>query len=201
MAQEGVSGFNVDEFLANAGPGRKIVQLNRTQVFFSQGDAADCVFFLRKGRVKISVTSSAGREATIRLVSANDFFGERAMAAEPRLRVTTATAMTGCTALRIARPEFLRVMQEERSFSYLFSSFLLACGMRTQADLVDQLFNRAEKRLARVLLLLAEYSQPGEEETLISPVSQEARTSMIGSTTLHNHQVDERPNPQFSTSH
>ena len=104
------------------------------------------------------------------------------MAAEPRLRVTTATAMTACTALRIARPEFLRVMQEERSFSYLFSSFLLACSMRTQADLVDQLFNRAEKRLARVLLHLAEYSRPGEEETLISPISQEALANMIGST-------------------
>ena len=104
------------------------------------------------------------------------------MAAEPGLRVTTATAMTACTALKIARPEFLRVMQEERSFSYLFSSFLLACSMRTQADLVDQLFNRAEKRLARVLLLLAEYSQPGEEETLISPISQEALANMIGST-------------------
>ena len=182
MAQEGVPGFSVDEFLANAGPGRKIIQLNRTHVFFSQGDPADCVFFLQKGRVKISVTSAAGKEATIRLVSANDFFGERAMAAEPRLRVTTATAMTACTALRIARPEFLRVMQEERSFSYLFSSFLLACSMRTQADLVDQLFNRAEKRLARVLLLLAEYNQPGEEETLIPPISQEALANMIGST-------------------
>ena len=182
MTQEVVSGFNVDEFLANAGHGRKIVQLKRMQVFFSQGDPADCVFFLQKGRVKISVASAAGKEATIRLVSANDFFGERAMAAELRLRVTTATAMTACTALRIARPEFLRVMQEERSFSYLFSSFLLACSMRTQADLVDQLFNRAEKRLARVLLLLAEYSQPGEEETLISPISQEALANMIGST-------------------
>ena len=86
------------------------------------------------------------------------------MAADPGLRLTTATAMTACTALRISRPEFLRVMREEQSFSYLFSSFLLACSLRTQADLVDQLFNPAEKRLARVLLLLAEYSQPGEEE-------------------------------------
>jgi CRP-like cAMP-binding protein len=182
MAQEAESGFDVHEFLANAGPGRKIVQLKRTQVFFSQGDPADCVFFLQKGRVKISVVSAAGKEATIRLVSANDFFGEKAMAADPGLRLTRATATTACIALRIARPEFLRVMQEEQSFSYLFSSFLLACSMRTQADLVDRLFNRAEKRLARVLLLLAEYSQPGEEETLISPISQEALANMIGST-------------------
>ncbi len=104
------------------------------------------------------------------------------MAADPGLRLTTATAMTACTALRIARPEFLRLMQEEQSFSYLFSSFLLACSLRTQADLVDQLFNRAEKRLARVLLLLAEYSQPGEEDTLIQPISQEALANMIRST-------------------
>jgi CRP/FNR family cyclic AMP-dependent transcriptional regulator len=104
------------------------------------------------------------------------------MAAEPGLRVTTATAMTACTALKIARPEFLRVMREEPSFSNLFSSFLLACNLKTQADLVDQLFNRAERRLARVLLLLAEYSQPSAEETLILPISQEALANMIGST-------------------
>jgi CRP-like cAMP-binding protein len=145
MAQDSESGFDVDEFLANAGPGRKIVQLKRAQVFFSQGDPADCVFFLQKGRVKISVASASGKEATIRLVSANDFFGEKAMEANPGLRVTTATATTACTALRIARPEFLRVMQKEHAFSYLFSSFLLACSMRTQADLVDQLFNASRK--------------------------------------------------------
>ena len=104
------------------------------------------------------------------------------MAAEPGLRVTTATAVTACTALRIERPEFLRVMREEQAFSNLFSSFLLDCNLRTQADLVDQLFNRAEKRLARVLLLLAEYRQSGEDDALIQPISQEALASMIGST-------------------
>jgi CRP-like cAMP-binding protein len=104
------------------------------------------------------------------------------MAAEPGLRVTTATAMAACTALRIARPEFLWVMQEEPSFSNLFSSFLLDCNLRTQADLVDQLFNRAEKRLARVLLLLAEHSQTEDDETLIPQISQEALASMIRST-------------------
>jgi CRP/FNR family transcriptional regulator, cyclic AMP receptor protein len=182
MATESKSGFDVDAFLANAGPGRKIVQLRATQAFFSQGDPADCVFYLQKGRVKISVASADGKEATIRLVLAGDFFGEKAMAAEPGLRVTTATAMTACTALKITRPEFLQIMREEQSFSNLFSSFLLACSLKAQADLVDQLFNRAEKRLARLLLLLAEYSQPEEEETLIPPISQEALASMIGST-------------------
>lgn len=182
MAGDRATRFDVDEFLANAGPGRRIVQLKRAEAFFSQGDPADCVFYLQKGRVKISIASGAGKEATIRLVSGGDFFGEKAMAADPGQRLTTATAMTACTALRISRPEFLRVMREEQSFSYLFSSFLLACSLRTQADLVDQLFNPAEKRLARVLLLLAEYSQPGEEDTLIQPISQEALANMIGST-------------------
>ncbi len=182
MPTESRTGFDVNAYLANAGPGRKIVQLSATQAFFSQGDPANCVFYLHKGRAKVSVASATGKEATIRLVSAGDFFGEKAMAADPGLRVTTATAMTASTALRIARPEFLRVMQDEPSFSNLFSSFLLACSLKVQADLVDQLFNRAEKRLARLLLLLAEYGPPEQEETLIPPISQEALAQMIGST-------------------
>jgi CRP-like cAMP-binding protein len=182
MAIDNRPGFDVGAYLANAGPGRKIVQLNKKQAFFCQGDPADCVFYLQKGRVKITVLSASGKEATIRLVSAGDFFGEKAMATEPGLRVTMATAMTACTALRIARPEFIRVMQEEQSFSNLFSSFLLACNLRTQADLVDQIFNRAEKRLARLLLLMAEYGPPEEEKTLIPPISQEVLANMIGST-------------------
>jgi CRP-like cAMP-binding protein len=182
MANVSKPGFDVDAYLRNAGPGRRIVQLNSSQAFFSQGDPADSVFYLHKGRAKISVLSSTGKEATIRMVAANDFFGEKAMAAKPGQRVTMASAVTACTALRIARPEFLRVMHEEQDFANLFSSFLLDCNLRTQADLVDQLFNRAEKRLARVLLLLAEYSQPGEDDTLIQPISQEALASMIGST-------------------
>jgi len=182
MAMEKQTEFDVDAFLATAGTGRNIVQLDEAQVFFSQGDPANCIFYLQSGRVKISVASASGKEATIRLVSASGFFGEKAMAAEPGLRVTTATALTSCTALRIARPKFLRIMQEEQSFSNLFSKFLLACSLRSQADLVDQLFNRAEKRLARLLLLLAEYGPPEEEETLIPQISQEALANMIGST-------------------
>ena len=182
MANVSKPGFDLNAYQRSAGPGRRIVQLNSSQVFFSQGDSADCVFYLHKGRAKISVLSSSGKEATIRLVGAGNFFGEKAMAANPGLRVTTATAVTACTALRIARPEFLRVMREEQDFSNLFSSFLLECNLRTQADLVDQLFNRAEKRLARVLLLLAEYRQPGEDDVLIQPISQQALASMIGST-------------------
>lgn len=180
--QQESAGFDVEEYLRGAGPGRRIMQLNRGENFFSQGDPADCIFFLHKGRVKVSVVSPAGKEATIRLVGANDFFGEKSMEADPGVRVTAASAITECTALRIARDEFVRVMREEHDFSYRFSSFLLTCSMRVQADLVDQLFNRAEKRLARLLLMLAEASRPGEDDTLIPHITQEALASMIGST-------------------
>jgi len=176
------TGFDINDYLASSGPGRKIVQWKKGEVIFAQGDAADCVFYLQKGRIKISVISAEGREATIRLVAAGDFFGEKAMEPTPTHRVTRAAAMTECTALRIARAEFVRVMREEQAFSYKFSTFLLACSMKTQADLVDQLFNHAEKRLARLLLLLAESTRPGEDDTLIPQISQEALASMIGST-------------------
>lgn len=176
------TGFDIDSFLAHPSAARKLLSVNKGASFFAQGDPADCVFYLRKGRVKISVVSSSGKEATIRLVLGGDFFGEKAMAAEPGLRVTTATALTECIAIRITRPEFLRLMKENQEFSYQFSSFLLACTMKTQADLVDQLFNRAEKRLARLLLLLAEYGKTSGDESVISEISQEALASMIGST-------------------
>lgn len=182
MTKEVPAALDVQAYLRTAGPSRAILQRERDETFFIQGDPADSVFYLHKGRVKISVLSSAGREATIRLVSPGDFFGERAMAPSSIVRVTTATAITACTALSIARPEFLRIMREEQSFSYVFSHFLLACSMRTQADLVDQLFNRAEKRLARLLLTLAEHGHPGDEAPLLAPISQEALASMIGST-------------------
>jgi CRP-like cAMP-binding protein len=174
--------FDPDAYLAGSGPGRKTLCFKRGEVIFLQGDAADCVYFLHKGRIKVSVVSAAGKEATIRLVTAGDFFGEKAMEPAPAHRVTRAAAITDCTALQIGRTEFIRVMREEPAFSYRFSAFLLACSMRTQADLVDQLFNRAEKRLARLLLLLAENARPGEDETPIAPISQEALASMIGST-------------------
>jgi len=174
--------FDLEAYLASTGAGRRIVHWRKAGVIFAQGDRADCVFYLHKGRIKITVISAAGREATIRLVTAGDFFGEKAMEAEPSHRVTRAIALTECSALRISRPEFIRLMREEQAFSYKFSSFLLACSMRTQADLVDQLFNRAEKRLARLLLLLAENTRPGEDEILIPQISQEALASMIGST-------------------
>jgi CRP-like cAMP-binding protein len=168
--------------LANAGIGRTIVQLKRKQPLFSQGDLANSVFYLQMGPAKVTVVSATGKEATIMLLSKGEFVGEESMAAVPGLRLTTATAVTACTVLKITRVELIRVMHEEPSFSEVFLSFLLARGMKVQADLVDQLFNGSEKRLARVLLLMADYCQPGKEETLIPRISQETLAEMIGTT-------------------
>ena len=152
------------------------------RAFFSQGDPADCVYYLQSGRAKLTVISSAGKEATIALLSAGDFVGEESMAGMPGLRMATATAIAPCTAMKIEHGEMIRVMHEEHAFSDLFLKFLLARSMRTQADLVDQLFNSSEKRFARILLLMAEFGQPGEPETMIPKVSQETLAEMIGTT-------------------
>jgi CRP-like cAMP-binding protein len=174
--------FDPASFLASTGLGRRIVQVKPKQTFFSQGNPADCIFYLRKGRAKLTVVSANGKEATITLLGSGDFVGEESIAAVVGLRMATATAITACTALKIERQEMIRVMHEEHSFSDLFLSFLLARSMRTQADLVDQLFNSSEKRLARILLLMAEFGKPGEPETLIPQITQETLAEMIGTT-------------------
>ena len=174
--------FDPAVFLAQAGLGRRVVQVKPKQAFFSQGDPADCVFYLQSGRAKLTVISKEGKEATIALLAAGDFVGEESMAGTPGLRMATATAIAPCTALKIERAEMIRVMHEEHTFSDLFLKFLLERCMRAQADLVDQLFNSSEKRLARILLLMAEFGQPGEPETLIPKVSQETLAEMIGTT-------------------
>ena len=174
--------FDVATFLASAGLGRKIVQLAPKQTFFSQGNHADSVFYLQKGRSKLTVVSRTGKEATITLLSQGDFVGEEALAGMTRLRLATATAITDCIALKIRREEMIRVMHEEHEFSDMFLKFLLGRTMRIQADLVDQLFNSSERRLARILLLMAEFGQPGEPEPLIPKISQETLAEMIGAT-------------------
>ena len=174
--------FDPAVFLAQAGLGRRVVQIKPKQAFFSQGDPADCIFYLQSGRAKLTVISKEGKEATIALLSVGDFVGEESMAGTPGLRMATATAIAPCTALKIERAEMIRVMHEEHTFSDLFLKFLLERCMRAQADLVDQLFNSSEKRLARILLLMAEFGQPGEPETLIPKVSQETLAEMIGTT-------------------
>ena len=174
--------FDATTFLADSGPGRKIVRLKAKRIFFSQGQPADCVFYLQTGRAKLTVVSDRGKEATITLLSPGDFVGEESVAGVPGLRMATATAITACNALRIDREEMIRVMHEEHAFSDMFLKFLLVRGMRTQADLVDQLFNNSEKRLARILLLMAEFGKPGEPETLIPKITQETLAEMIGTT-------------------
>jgi len=174
--------FNADVFLANAGLGRRIVHLDPKETFFSQGDPADSVFYLQKGRARVTVVSAIGKEATINLLSAGDFVGEESLAGAAGSRLSTATATTHCTALKIGREEMVRVLREEHDFSDLFLRFLLARSMKTQADLVDQLFNSSEKRLARILLLMAQFGQAGESETAIPRISQETLAEMIGTT-------------------
>jgi CRP/FNR family cyclic AMP-dependent transcriptional regulator len=174
--------FDVATFLAKAGLGRKIVQMKPKRVFFSQGNSANAIFYLQKGRAKLTVVSQRGKEATITLLSPGDFVGEESIAAVGAIHMATAIAVTSCTALEIQREEMIRVMHEEHAFSDLFLSFLLARSMRIQADLVDQLFNSSEKRLARILLLMAEFGKPGEPETLIPKISQQTLAEMIGTT-------------------
>jgi CRP/FNR family cyclic AMP-dependent transcriptional regulator len=174
--------FDSAAFLANAGLGRTMIKLKPKQTFFSQGDIADSVFYLQKGRARVTVVSQKGKEATITLLSTGDFVGEESLAAIVGLRMATATAVNTCTALKISRSEMARVMHDEPAFADIFLKFLLTRSMRTQADLVDQLFNSSEKRLARILLLMAEFGKPGEPETFIPPITQETLADMIGTT-------------------
>jgi CRP/FNR family cyclic AMP-dependent transcriptional regulator len=174
--------FNLAGFLASNGLGRKIVEFKPKQPFFSQGDQADSVFYLQRGRAKLTVVSTTGKEATVTLLVPHAFVGEEALSAVPGLRLYTATAVTACSALKINPAEMVRVMHQENEFSDLFVKFLLARSMRSQSDLIDQLFNSSEKRLARILLLMAEYGEPGAPETMIPHISQETLAEMIGTT-------------------
>jgi CRP/FNR family cyclic AMP-dependent transcriptional regulator len=176
------SKFDMTKFLAEAGLGRHLVHLQPRAAFFVQGALADSVYYLQAGRARLTVVSERGKEATITLLGPGDFIGEESIAGVPGLRMASATAVTECKALRIQRAEMIRVMHEQHGFSDLFLSFLLTRGMRTQADLVDQLFNNSEKRLARILLLMAEFGQPGEPEPLIPRITQETLAEMIGTT-------------------
>jgi CRP-like cAMP-binding protein len=174
--------FDLPAFLATAGVGRRIVQLQPKQAFFSQGSLADSIFYLQTGRAKLTVVSYNGKEATIALLPAGEFIGEESLASMGAMHMATASAITPCTAMEIARNEMIRVMHEEHSLSEMYLKFLLVRSMRTQADLVDQLFNSSEKRLARILLLMAEFGEPGKPEHLLPPITQETLAEMIGTT-------------------
>jgi CRP-like cAMP-binding protein len=182
MAEVSTMTFNLAVFLEEAGVGRKVVHLLPKQTFFSQGDPAVSIFYLRTGRAKLIVVSPEGKEGTVALLTAGEFIGEESLASVGAMHMVTASAMVDCTALEIAREEMIRVMHEERSLSDMYLKFLLAKSMRTQADLVDQLFNSSEKRLARILLLMAEFGEPGEPEPFLPPITQETLAEMIGTT-------------------
>jgi CRP-like cAMP-binding protein len=169
-------------FLMRAGLDRRIVELEPEQNFFTQGDPADEVFFLEKGRVKLTVVSKMGKQATIALLSPGGFFGEESLATAAAVRSATAIAVNTCTALKIKREEMIRVLHQEHDFCDEFLSMVLARNVRAQADLVNQLFNSSEKRLARTLLLMAEFGKPEEQRTCIPPVTQETLAEIVGTT-------------------
>ena len=177
-----IAKFDPEAFLEETGVGRTLVELKKNEVLFSQGDEADAVFFLQKGTLKLTVVSQQGKEATVALLEAGNFVGEACVAAAERIRTLTATALTRATLMRIKRTEMIRVLHEEHAFSDVFVSFLLARNVRIQADLVDQLFNSSEKRLARILLLLANFGKEGKPESVIPKISQEVLAEMIGTT-------------------
>src|SRR6266700_1808886 len=174
--------FDPEIFLAQAGVGRTLLQLEKKQTLFSQGDLADEIFYIQKGKVKLSVISNVGKEATLAILGTGDFVGEECVATAQPLRQITATALAACTVLRIARSTMVAVLHQEHAFSDTFVAFLLARNARIQADLTDQLFNSSEKRLARILLLLAQFGKNGGTETVIPNISQEDLAEMVGTT-------------------
>jgi CRP-like cAMP-binding protein len=176
------SSFGLAAFLSNAGIGQRVLRLEPDQRFFTQGDPADSVFCLLNGDAKIFVVSGKGKQATITLLCPGDCFGEESLTTAPRRRLATAMAVTTCNALKIAKEDMVRILHQEPAFVDEFLSGLLTRIIRTQADLVDQMLNSSEKRLARMLLLMAESRKPDESRTFIPPITQEALAEMIGTT-------------------
>jgi CRP/FNR family cyclic AMP-dependent transcriptional regulator len=173
--------FDPHDFLATIGEGRKIVSFPTKQSIFTQGDPTDAVFYIQTGKVRLTVVSNDGKEATIGILGKGEFFGEGALAGQP-LRMGSAAAMTDCAVLRIDKKAMMQALHREHELSDLFVAYLLARNIRYEADLVDQLFNSSEKRLARTLLLLAHFGKEGTPETVVPKISQETLAEMIGTT-------------------
>jgi CRP-like cAMP-binding protein len=173
--------FDPRKFLATIGEGRKVVAFLKKQTIFTQGDEADAVFYIQEGKIRLTVVSKIGKEATLGILSAREFFGEGSLAGQT-LRMGSATAMTDCELLQIDRKAMMRALHREHAFSDLFVAYLLARNIRYEEDLVDQLFNSSEKRLARMLLLLAHFGKEGMPEVVIPKISQETLAEMIGTT-------------------
>jgi CRP/FNR family cyclic AMP-dependent transcriptional regulator len=173
--------FDPQHFLASIGDGRKIVEFQKKQTIFAQGAPTDAVFYIQKGKVKLTVVSKTGKEATIGVLVEGSFFGEGGLAGQT-LHMGSATAMTECTILRIDKSSMMQALHREHKFSDLFVAYLLARNIRYEEDLVDQLFNSSEKRLARILLLLAHFGKEGSPQIVTPKISQESLAEMVGTT-------------------
>jgi CRP-like cAMP-binding protein len=173
--------FDPKVFLATVNGGRSICKYRQNETVFSQSSSADAVFYIQKGKVKITVVSEQGKEAVVAILGPDEFCGEGCLTGQP-VRLATATAMTECEIMRLEKATMIRVLHEEPAFSEMFVSHLLARTIRVEADLVDQLFNSSEKRLARALLLLANFGKEGEPEPILAKISQETLAEMIGTT-------------------
>ena len=173
--------FDPKEFLATIGEGRKVVAFPKKEIIFTQGDPADAVFYIQQGKIRLTVVSKIGKEATLGILSEGEFFGEGGLAGQP-LRMGSATAMTDCELMRIDKKAMMLALHQEHTLSDLFTAYLLGRNIRYEADLVGQLFNSSEKRLARILLLLAHFGKEGMPETVIPKISQETLAEMIGTT-------------------
>jgi CRP/FNR family transcriptional regulator, cyclic AMP receptor protein len=174
-------GFNPNTFLATIGDGRKILSVAKKQIIFAQGDSADAVFYVQKGKVRLTVVSKIGKEATIAIVGEGNFFGEGSLAGQI-LRMGSAAAMIDCEILRVDKKTMISALHREPAFSEMFVAYLLARNIRYEEDLVDQLFNSSEKRLARILLLLAHFGKEGIPESVVPKMSQETLAEMVGTT-------------------
>lgn len=173
--------FDPKAFLARVGAGKTWVELRKRQIVFAQGDPADAVFYIQKGKIELRVLSQQGKEAILAILGADDFFGEGCLAGQP-LRISTAVAVTECSVVRLEKSAMIATLHDEPVFSALFISYLLTRNIRIEEDLVDQLFNSSEKRLARLLLLLANFGKEGKPEAVIPKISQETLAEMIGTT-------------------
>jgi CRP-like cAMP-binding protein len=181
MKRKGKLPFDPKTFLAKVNGGRTISKCRKAEIVYRQGDPADAVFYIQTGKIKVTVVSEQGKEAVIAILGADDFFGEGCMGGQA-LRLATAAALTECAIMRIPKAEINSVIHREPAFAELFISHLLARSSRTEADLVDQLFNSSEKRLARTLLLLANFGKEGEPEQVLAKISQETLAEIIGTT-------------------
>lgn len=176
-----IRGFDPDSFLATLGAGKSILSFEKKQTIYSQGDPADAVLYIQRGKIRLTVVSAKGKEATIGILGVGQFFGEGCLAGQT-LRMGSATAIIDCNLLRIEKKIMMEALQREHSFSDIFMTYLLARNVRYEEDLVDQLFNSSEKRLARILLLYAQFGKEGVSETVVPKVSQESLAAMVGTT-------------------